>query len=146
IWWSLLLPILIRTKRPIVIAILLAVFAGFLPWGYPLSIGRTLVFLPFFVVGHIYGRQMLTLLSDLGRGRFVAILWFPIAASIVYGIDFRWFYGTVNFRDLGIGADGKLIRSGLMMLGGFSILALMCCVSRDKGWLSQIGRSSLAIF
>lgn len=57
LWWRLSLPMLLVFRWPVMVACVLAVLAGLAPYfGYTWSVSRTLVFLPFFVAGHVWAR------------------------------------------------------------------------------------------
>ena len=58
VWWRLLIyftpPKILKTKRNILLiaSILICVLGGFIPIGHPFEVQRTLVFLPFFLIGY----------------------------------------------------------------------------------------------
>ena len=78
--WRLVLP-LVASPAGLLVALFGAVLAGFdQSVGYALSASRTLYFLPFFILGHLYGRQLVAL---AGRNRAALALLFAAAMGIV---------------------------------------------------------------
>lgn len=61
VWWLLLLPLVERFPLQMLFtSILVGVLGGVLPAiDFELSVGRSLTFFPFFVVGKLYGKQLL---------------------------------------------------------------------------------------
>ena len=65
--WRLLLPLFARLKVALPLAVAIALAAGLAPWiGYPLSLSRTLVFFPLFLLGHLIGARRLQYLGSAG--------------------------------------------------------------------------------
>ena len=147
--WRLVLP-LVASPIGLCVAILGAVLAGFdHSVGYALSASRTLYFLPFFILGHLYGKP---LIAAAGRNRPTFILIFVAAMAIVVfwrwnGLDPAALTGSHDYDGAppapifpGV-ARLVVMTLGLAGLIGFS--ALIPARSRALEWL---GQRSLAIY
>ncbi len=151
ICWSLLLPVILKTKYPLLVSMLLAVLVGFSPINnYILSIGRVFTFLPFFVLGHLYGKD---LLGWLKRNPKLNILGFIVICVIAlifafFPISSAWLYGSYSFNQLhvyGLAAVG--MRVGLMLLSTIGCLALLALVpNTESKYMLQLGQNTLAVY
>lgn len=151
IWWIGLLPVLLKSPAPLLISVGVSVAAGLFQWAeYPLSLGRTLVFLPFFVAGHLFGGRMLSKSARQGRWQRLMLLLVILggAASLfVLDVQNHWFYGAFPYSSLGVaGWEACLTRFGLIVVAAACTFAFIGLVPSSRGWLSTIGRNSLAVF
>ncbi|WP_325438079.1 acyltransferase family protein [Pseudomonas nitroreducens] len=149
-WWLAALPLIRRLKGALPVSIVLAVVAGLMPWdGYILSSGRTLVFLPFFIAGNLYGWQLLArppvklaprlLLSAVAVG--------AIASIYLVGIGDEWLKGGSNFLSLVIDPlPGITIRVLLLGAAALASWAFMVWLPSSAGFLTVMGANSLAVF
>lgn len=152
VWWLLLLPLVERFPIPMLIVSLgIGVLGGALPAiDYELSIGRTMTFFPFFVIGKLYGKPLLNWASKLHVAKKLALsvaALLPIGIFFVQGIDHRWFYGARGFEYLehaipyGVGMR-VLISSSAML----TTMVLLAWSQRLPKWIVPAGQHSLAIF
>ncbi len=152
IWWTLTVPFIERWPRTLVaVSTLVGVCAGVLPFaGADLSISRSLVFWPFFVVGRVYGKRLLAFTGSLPLwtrvgGCLVALL--PLLALFVADTDAGWLYGSGNFDHLEVSdVRGILIRACLSLIAFLAILALLAAVPDVDGPLTVIGERSLSVY
>jgi fucose 4-O-acetylase-like acetyltransferase len=147
--WRLLIPVFARLRWPLLWAVAAALLAGFLPWdGRIFSLSRTLVFLPFFVAGQLYGRRVLALLGGLRvpAAGWAAILGAVLAGIVQSGVSRQWFYGAVTYADLGAPADGVPVRGALMLAAAAATAALLALMPRRETVLSRCGAGSLGIY
>lgn len=152
IWWLLLLPLVWRIPRTAVAAsVVIAISAGAIDeMGYAFSISRVLVFLPFFIVGAVYGQRILELASSLPR-RMKAC---AAAACLVFGwllfsadIHQGWLYGSYSFDRLNTGTvEGLAVRTGLLGIAAFTTFTVLSLMPRNQNPVTVIGRRSLGIF
>lgn len=132
--WTVITVILKQLKSAkivISIALLVSVLAGLSPWNnYHYSFGRILVFLPFFVIGHMYGKQCLYTIQNKNLHPCWSVLCLIcIAIGMYYSqLSQYWLYGSLSYTQLGVSAvQGSLIRLGCLgasLLGGFALLSL----------------------
>lgn len=152
IWWMLFLPVINRLPYPLVISTALAVGAGLVPSiDYGFSLSRTLVYLPFFVAGNLYGWRLLAWLKQLSSlfGLAGMVLFLSVAAFFLMQADLagNWFRGSQGYAALGSGeADGLLIRSGLLGLASMALILFLLALPANQSWLTKLGSASLAVF
>ncbi len=149
IGWRLLLP-LFASPAGVAVAVLGAVFVGYDgAVGYALSAARTIYFLPFFVLGHLYGLQLVKLAQ---RHRLVSAGLFVAVMSVVTlwwanGLDGSALTGS---RDYGAASPsltypglGRLLVLSLSLGGVLGFCALIPARSPALAWL---GERSLSIY
>ncbi|MGP5396844.1 acyltransferase family protein [Arthrobacter rhombi] len=153
IWWLLLTPIIDRFPRASIVASTgLAIAVTTAPWiGYPLSLGRAIVFLPFYAVGYVYGKRVLNWCMSAPRVLRGAMV--TAAASSMVGLYFAhlkhgWFYGSMSAESLDTSpAEGLVIRSGLLLVAVLGTMAfLMLVPQRESPGLAMVGRHTLPVF
>lgn len=149
IFWRLLLP-LFASPAGLAVAVAISVAAGYDDGiGYALSVSRTLYFLPFFVLGHLYGEQLVA----MTRRHPVA---FALLFAACVGAVLAWWMLGLNpgaltgSRDYTSGpADADypaLARLGLMLLGTGAALGFAALVPRSPALLGWLGVRSLAVY
>ncbi len=153
IWWLLLTPAIHRFPRAsVVLSIAVAASASAMPFaGYPFALGRTLTFLPFFVIGYLHGKDILNWCSS-ARG---AIRGWGVAAAValpvvlfVLDVDNGWLYGSMSANELNEGAGpGMLTRTALMLVAAIMTAGFLMVIPKMPGtaW-SVLGRRSLAVY
>jgi fucose 4-O-acetylase-like acetyltransferase len=152
IWWLLLLPLVWRAPRSAVaVSVVIAVAAGAIDeMGYAFSISRVLVFLPFFITGTVYGKQILDFASNIGRwlkfcagAACLALGWFLFTTDIHQG----WLYGSYSFERLNADTgEGLAIRGGLLAIAALTTFTVLSLMPRHRNPAAVIGRRSLGIF
>ncbi|HXE66909.1 MAG TPA: hypothetical protein VN630_07700 [Rhodanobacteraceae bacterium] len=148
--WRLLLPAFARFKFALPVAVAIALAAGFAPWiGYPLSLSRTLVFFPLFLLGHRLGAKRLQQLGD-SRGRrwgALAILTgAAVGAWLLRDADPQWLYASVGYADLNVVPwSGAALRLALLAVSGSCVLAVLALMPRHA-MPGTPGRRSLTAY
>ncbi|MFL5320294.1 MAG: acyltransferase family protein [Myxococcaceae bacterium] len=151
-FWRLLLPLLVKTRAPFTVAVVLALGAGFVPAiGYVFSLSRTFVFLPCFVAGYLTTREQLVnaKLRPVAIAVGVALLAVVIALSsgAVPSIDTRLLYGSSDYAALGqVGLQGPLIRLTLLTAALVLTRAFFLITPNGSSALTRYGVVSLAPF
>ncbi len=151
-WWMLTVPFIERFPRPtLTVSLIAGLIGGALPLiDYELSAVRSLVFWPFFVIGKLYGREIINWAGNLGLwqklGLSAAAL-AVVAAFYLRDVSASWFYGGARFDSLGVdltdGIGTRLILSaGAMLL----TLALLSWMTNRSGIIATIGARSLAVY
>jgi fucose 4-O-acetylase-like acetyltransferase len=149
ICWRLLLP-LFASPAGLVAAFVLSVAAGFDDGvGYPLSISRTLYFLPFFVLGHLYGADLVALARRHGR---VFALLFAAAIAVVmlwwmHGLEPSALTGSHDYANGGAPSDHPAAaRIAVLALGAAAVLGFSAIVPGRAMLLRWFGERSLSIY
>lgn len=147
--WRLMLPLFARLRSPLLLAVILAVVAGCASdLGHYLSLSRTLVFFPLFVLGWRHGGTW----RSIQRGvtvRCVAvatlILLFLCASSPL--MDAQWLYGSLGYASLDtsdeVGVLLRVLQLGAAIAGTAAFLAL---IPRRKLRISSMGARSLPAY
>ncbi len=131
--WHLLLFVFEKMKYAFVVSILVGVIIGTLPFiGTYLSLSRTLVFFPFFLLGFLLQKKHFEKLVEakwrMAGGIFLVSLFFSYY-FFFYDISKKWLFASYSYTEIvpveEIGLFVRLILYGVMFLAAFSFLALM---------------------
>jgi fucose 4-O-acetylase-like acetyltransferase len=151
-WWLLLLPV-VRTfpKTSVALSVLVSAFIGMIDAvGYPLSLSRTLIFLPFVVLGATHGKEILAAVSELSAvWKSAAVVLAVTVWLFLYRMDLsqKWLYGSFGFDDLGVtNGQGIVVRGGLFVVAVFVTLTFISLMPKRDGIMARTGRHSLAVF
>lgn len=148
--WTVLTHFLIQTRMPILIAVLCSLLVGLSPWNnYQYSVGRIFVFFPFFVVGAVYGKQLLKFISQQRYTTLYAGVILLGIASVVYlsQISRFWLYGSYSYTQLKVDwIDGSLIRFGCLVLSSLGVYAVFALTRLFSGRLIQLGTHTLPVY
>ncbi|HET7299423.1 MAG TPA: acyltransferase family protein [Oleiagrimonas sp.] len=147
--WRVLLPLFAHLRHCFVIAVVVAVLAGcFGDIGYYLSLSRTLVFFPLFLMGWMWALRW--------RGRSgtwpVRLLAVATLAAVFVAIarikpDPRWLYGSYGYAALGVDLlPGVAIRLLLLCAAMACTLAFLSLVPRRHKFISGPGSRSLGAY
>jgi fucose 4-O-acetylase-like acetyltransferase len=149
IGWRLLLP-LFASPSGLAVAVLGAVFVGYDDGvGYALSAARTIYFLPFFILGHLYGRQ---LIAFARRRRLAFSGLFGLSMLIVTvwwlnGLDGSALTGSHDYDSappfLAYPGLGRLLVLSLSVTGMLGFFALVPARTSVLAWF---GERSLSIY
>lgn len=149
--WYAMLPIAMRIPNPFLGAIGASLIVGAIPAvGLHLSLSRTFVFFPFFLLGHLLGPKRLQILcrpsARCGGALFLVLLvlsvicWVPVQAQ-------DWLLGTSSYRDLHVSAlAGVLIRLGITTASTLGAVALLAVVPTRRFYLTSFGSRTLSIY
>ncbi|MGC3022587.1 acyltransferase family protein [Brevibacterium sp. FAM 24630] len=152
VWWTLALPLVERFPTPMLcLSLAVGIFGGILPaLDYELSIGRTMTFFPFFVLGKLYGIRMLNWAAQLRaweKGGLTVLAALTIAVLYLNDLDKKWFYGARGFEFLdsaipyGVGVRVCIATSAIS-----TIAVLFAWSEHLPKFLVATGQRSLAIY
>ena len=148
--WRLMLPVFIKLPFPVPLSIGIALAAGFVDAiDYTLSLSRTLVFFPAFLVGHLYSAQIATLSQ---RARWPGVLLFVVltvgaGTLAAKGADVTLLYGSRPYA----ATEGTLLvpvvlRLAIILSGIIASVAFLSAVPRGSGLLTQLGTRTMSVF
>lgn len=148
--WTLLTPLLLKTKFPLLGSIIAALLIGYSQINnYILSIGRIFTFLPFFMFGHLYGKYIL---EYLRQHRMTVFLGATILGGIVtlfyfVPVSAGWLYGSYRYVQLNVqGYGAAVIRLGFMLLSTVGTLALLAVTPLfGQRWVN-LGENTLSVY
>ncbi|MCD7097312.1 acyltransferase family protein [Stenotrophomonas sp. MMGLT7] len=146
--WRLALPVAMGTGAPLLLACVAGLGAGFVAdFGYAWSSSRTLVFFPFFVLGHLYARQGGVRLPGqsllLGGAGLAGV---AVIALLCRDVPLAWLYGAEPYATFAASAPAGMLLRALQLIAGvigaFSLFALVPAAAP----LVKLGRHTMAIF
>lgn len=152
-FWNVLLRITVKWVKPAV-AIALAVGLGLLIGMIPeslhvLSISRTIVFFPFFLIGYYIKREWFTPLFTTSA-RIVLLLTAVILFLFFYqntNIQIEWLFGSVSYNDLGANLlSGVAWRSLIYIINGIMIMFIFSFVTHKSFFFTAWGRNTLYVY
>ena len=149
--WTLLTHFLIKIKHfALPITILLSLLIGLSPWNnYQYSIGRIFTFLPFFMVGAVYGKSIM---QKIQQFKFSTVLGGLILVGIVSFVYFTqinqfWLYGSLSYTQLKVSAwEGAWMRMGYLLISSLGILAVFGLVKKLNPCFIQLGKNTLPVY
>ncbi len=149
IWRVLLIPYS-RWSHPLIISILVALAAGLVDnWGYAFSISRTLVFFPFFLAGHIYGKYNSSDLLSPIRSQPIAVGVFIVAGFFAYVLavnqfDPTLFYHAQSYSRMGFDwQTGVVFRMAALTAAAILVCSFFAVMPLRHKLFDNIGRNSL---
>lgn len=149
IFWRLLLP-LFASPAGLAVAIAISVAAGYDDGiGYTLSVSRTLYFLPFFVVGHLYGEPLVAMAQRhlLAFALLFATCVGAVLAWRMLGLNPGALTGSRDYTSGAADADyPALARLSLLLLGGAAAVGFAAIVPARAAMLGWLGERSLAVY
>ena len=151
-WWMITVPFIERFPRTMLVAsLVVGLFGGLLPiLDTELSAARTMAFWPFFVIGKLYGKQIIGWAGSLAIWQKLGL---SVAALAAVGyfyldqVDHNWLYGSLNFAHFGVSVPEGVGLRLIVDLGAVLLtLALLTWLSNTKDTLATIGKHSLAVY
>ncbi|MCF6136284.1 acyltransferase family protein [Pseudalkalibacillus berkeleyi] len=149
--WNVLLVIFARIKYPLIVALGLGLIAGYVQdIGTFLSLSRTFVFFPVFLLGYYLKKEHFYALLNT-RKRIAASTLF-VTMFISYYFFFpeaakEWLLASSSYEELGVGVEQailiRLLMYGLMLIATFSFMAL---VPRRKLFFTHMGGRTLYVY
>jgi len=150
--WRLTLPLFAAIPQRVPLAFLLGLLAGYCPdIGSAFSLSRTLVFLPFFLLGYSTRPEQLAKLcaSSSVRIASLGVLALAAIATLFVPADtpMAWLYGSMGYARLGLpGWTGAGPRAATYLTACVVGLAFFALVPRRTTFLGVSGSRSLQVF
>ncbi|MDN6874671.1 acyltransferase family protein [Pseudomonas citronellolis] len=149
-FWYAAIPLIHSVRYPVLLSVAISVISGAFAWSdYQWSISRVMVFLPFFVVGNLYGAEIIGFIKKLPKWKYVFAIVVPVMAFALFKnlIENPWLYGTFNCSWLKVDNDkGVMVRAMLDVFAFASILCILCLIPKGDSVLASIGRNSLSVY
>ena len=148
-FWRLFTPLLLRFRRPVLISVLIALLGlSAEPTGTYLSVARTFSFLPFFMIGQVYGRDIVAAVRKRSALPW-ALLALGVMILLLLGADHlhrRMLFGDSSFPKVDLTlAQGVALRVWTWLLSLVAIVAVLRLVPASR-WLAGWGRHSLNVY
>lgn len=148
--YCLITPVLIKHKMALLISVGLSLYIGLVGTdNYPFSIGRTLSFLPFFIMGVLYGKKVWNVLNTKNYVGTYSLIFIGILAAGTYFVDVKpaWLFGVANI-DQYYGSVFFEIKVKLILLiaSSLAIMSVIKLSSVLPEFFAVFGKNSLSIY
>ncbi len=146
--WRLLLPVIVATGAPVVVAVCISLLSGLAPeFNHSWSMGRTASLLPFFVLGYVFAQKGGPRLPSGRPAVAVAMLVaVGVAAFLTREVPLQWLWAHTPYQGFGVSpVEGLLLRAAQLLLGTLGATAIFMLVPNSER-IAALGRQSLAIF
>lgn len=148
--YCLITPILIKHKMALFISVGLSIYIGLVGTdNYPFSIGRTLSFLPFFILGVLYGKKIASILFEKSYFTTISIAILTVLGLLSYSIDLQpsWLFGVANINNYyGSVFFEVFVKISLLITSIVSILSIMKLSKFLPNFFDTLGKRSLSIY
>ncbi|MGM0698665.1 MAG: acyltransferase family protein [Actinomycetota bacterium] len=151
-WWMITVPFIERFPRTMLVAsLIVGLFGGLLPvLDTELSAARTMAFWPFFVIGKLYGKQIIDWAGSLAIWQKLCLSAAALAAVGYFfldQVDYNWLYGSLNFAHFDVSVPEGVGLRLIVDIGAVLLtLALLSWLSNTKDTIATIGKNSLAVY
>lgn len=151
-FWRIILKYIVKIKNIVLISFIVGIIVGVIPAvnGY-LSISRTIVFLPFFLLGYYTKEEYFEKLKSINKlFAFIGIALFLFIAIFVVNyniVDYKFLYNSYSFSSLEVGLFNGLLYRGILYIS--SILFGACVimlVPNKKQRYSNIGKATMNVY
>ena len=149
--WRLSVPVWKRLRWPVVIAVLISVFASTTDLGTTLSLGRILSFLPFFVLGLSLRREHFFFLDKLWV-RLCSVVILGVTAFLAIPIsdhlsrDWLFWRDSLTDRDIDPLMPSIGIRLAFMGLALVMTIAVLALTPKRRTWYTDLGAYTLFVY
>ena len=150
-FWRISFQLLYKIRFLLVISVVFALVAGMVSSiGYPLSVSRTVVLFPFFVLGNIFKEK--EIVEKIKSGRFFPVYAvlsvLVLAGAFVYVSEVKLHYGlylnSYSYKALKMAWDEGILYRFINIAWGFlCIAALLVLTPQKRFFASEIGKNSM---
>lgn len=139
-----------RAGFSLILSIALGVFVGYFEEiNSFLSLSRTFVFFPFFLLGYYFKKEYFEKFRTL-KFRYISIFILTgifMAFYFMPDFDYQWLFGSKPYEVLETGhVNGGLIRLGVYGLTLLAIFSFMALVSKKRYFFTKWGTSSIYVY
>ncbi|MBM7570518.1 acyltransferase family protein [Aquibacillus albus] len=149
--WHLML--VIFKRFPPIVGIILAIEIGIVAGhinqiGYTMSLSRTLVFFPFFLLGYWITKEQLLFVKGKVVKSVSLIVMAGVAAILWVIPEFStyWLLGTQPYNNLGAPGVGGLVRLGVYVLAIMMAISILAWIPRKRNRFTHLGQKTLFIY
>ncbi|MDC3417324.1 acyltransferase family protein [Aquibacillus salsiterrae] len=150
-FWHLMIIVFkkIPTSLSVIIAIEIGLIAGFInEIGYTLSLSRTFVFFPFFLIGYfLTDKHLLALKRTWIKGLAILILT-SVAVGLFLAPSFppEWILATTSYEQLNAAGVGALARFAFYILSILMIGSVIAWVPETSNRFTHIGQKTMYVY
>ncbi len=148
--WRLILPTVLRLKKPLIWSVGIALLVGFIPEiGGEFSLSRTIVFMPYFLLGYYCTPENIQKIKSVKKiwgilGTVLAggIAWFYVYVGLPRGMTFA--KNPYEVYDATF-VESIAFRFTLYIVAIFMLLCLINLTPKKKSFLTKFGANSLMV-
>ncbi|MEF9990608.1 MAG: acyltransferase family protein [Romboutsia sp.] len=151
-FWRISLKYLIKIKFILPISFILGVLAGFIPNGSILSISRTFVFLPFFLLGYYADINKLKDILDRGNIKLsiIGVIFFVLCILTLAEnnvIDYKFLYGSYSYSELGLSVLQGILYRIILYISSILLSVFICqATTTKKNYFTHMGKSTMYVY
>jgi fucose 4-O-acetylase-like acetyltransferase len=150
--WNVMLLLVSKYKAvtSITISLVIGLLVGYIDWvtNY-LSLSRTFVFFPFFLLGYHLKKEHIRSLFK-ARYRLFALIIFMIVFAGFYlypNFNYEWLLGSKPYSEISGASSGALFkRLGFYLLSILMVLSFMTVVPRKQYFFTNLGKNTLYVY
>lgn len=148
--WRLSTPLWRQLRRPVTVALVISMLAGFVTLPSMLNAAQIVSFLPFFVIGLTLRPYHFALLRRRGVrccGAAVLVLGGAAAYALAAEVDPEWVHWRRSFGQLGVGAPAG-VGFRVVALAAALVLtaAFLAVVPARRMWFSRLGSATMYVY
>jgi fucose 4-O-acetylase-like acetyltransferase len=150
--WNVMLFLFAKWKAgfSLFLAVLIGVMVGYISEiSNYLSLSRTFVFFPFFLLGYYFKREYFEKFLAF-KYRYISIFVLLLLFFVSYllpEMDYRWLFGSKPYDTLEFSyVSGGAIRLGVYCISLLATLSFLALVPREKYFFSNWGTSSIYVY
>lgn len=132
------------------IALILGLAIGFVDWTSSyLSLTRTFVFFPLFLLGYYMNKKHFERIRTKGFKIGAIIIFVVVFAGFYYfpSINYQWLLGSKPYDVLASSAlEAILVRIGFYLLSFLMIFCFFACVPQKKYFFTRFGKNTLYVY
>ncbi|MBS4193780.1 acyltransferase family protein [Lederbergia citri] len=140
----------LKPEYAVSLALLIGLIVGYVDWiSNYLSLSRTFVFFPFFIVGYYLKKEHFQLLTKSRTKVFMAgtIVIIALVFIIFPGLDEKWLLGSKPYSYLEtISAIGFIKRIGIYSINFLMVAGFFAFVPKRKFFFTKFGRNTLYVY
>lgn len=149
--WRLLIDKIVKVKGIVMISYIAAVLAGYITAiGAFGSIGRTITYLPFFILGYTFNKEKFLTFTGRKAVKTAAYIILAIVLILLYFgsnyIDFDVLIMKYSYEKSGMLQWGWLYRIIIYMFSTFLIYLIAAVIPRNNHWYTYIGQRTMSIY
>jgi fucose 4-O-acetylase-like acetyltransferase len=148
IFWNLLLIPFKHIKFSVPLAFIIGIAVGYINnIGNFLSLSRTFVFFPFFLIGYYFEEKYIDMIGLKTKITASFILIFLFLLGYFYKIPSAWLYGSTSYINLGVSewyAGG--IRLWIYVISALTCICVLILVPKKRYKITYMGENTLNVY
>lgn len=137
-------------KLALTLAVLISLLVGYIDWmSNYLSLSRTFVFFPLFLLGFYLKKEHFKVLSNTPN-RVASLILFAIVFTGFYvapDMNYEWLFGSKPYEALGAEIyTAPMMRLGLLLLSTLLVLAFFSLIPKRQLFFTPFGKNTLYVY